>query len=75
MLVEGRPLLGQVPTGHYPIDFFPSSDCSGQAVAQTYPYELISGLYLQQPAGFITARSYRQDGGLDPCSNAVYWQP
>lgn len=74
VLVEGWPLLGQVPTGRHRIDLFPSTDCTGPP-ADRYFYEFITGLYLEQPAGFVTARSYRQDGGLDPCSNAVYWQP
>ena len=51
-----------------------SSDCSGQPV-ESFFYEFIRGLDLQWPAGFVTARSSRPDGGLDPCSNAVYWQP
>ncbi|MDP1827708.1 MAG: hypothetical protein Q8L48_30830 [Archangium sp.] len=75
VLLEGWPLLGQLPTGRLRVEVFPSSDCSGQAVARTYPSELVTGLYLQQPPGFLSARTWRQDGGLDPCSNAVYWQP
>lgn len=74
VLLEGWPVLGQVPAGRSRIEVFASSDCSGQAVKEPYAIELISrGLDLEAPAGFITARSWRQDGGLDPCSNPVYW--
>jgi len=43
-------------------------------VLESDPTELVfNGLFVprQPDGGFVTARSFRSDGGWDPCSNAL----
>lgn len=60
------------------VEVFRSADCSGP-IAQLQPAYAVAwsgiGLPSDSPFGLITARSVRRDGGVDPCSNAVLWQP
>jgi hypothetical protein len=60
------------------VQAFLSPDCSGLAVLARPASELIyNGVYVTAPedGGFVTARSFRSDGGWDPCSNALYVGP
>ena len=85
VLIPQAPVFGsltvpfmQVPMGRLRLQVFLSEDCSGQPLFESSAFPAaIEGLYLHQPldAGFLTARTTRMDGGVDPCSNAVPWQP
>lgn len=64
----------QVAAGRGMVELFRSADCSGLVALELPAFQLIfNGLSLPgaQDAGFVTARSYKLDGGADPCSNAL----
>jgi hypothetical protein len=72
------PPLLEVPWNRGFVQVFHSADCSGPVALEDAVWSLLaSGLYLPQGSmsGPLTARSSREDGGWDPCSNAVDWQP
>ena len=83
VLVPQPPLFGnptpplvQVPWGRARVQVFLSADCNGvPLIDQSALQTVINDLYFTGPldAGFLSARSVRLDGGLDPCSNAVEW--
>ena len=69
-------MLVEVPVGRAYVGLFHSADCSGPPKPVPLAYQAVFyGVYLEGlPAGFVSMRSFRQDGGADPCSNAVPWR-
>ncbi len=77
LLIDDSPVPRvQVPVGRPRIDVFYNHDCSGVPATFRSPSQLIGAYWFGLPdSGFLTVRSQRADGGLDPCSNAVELQP
>lgn len=61
-----------VPVGRSSVELFPNENCREPWVAKVEaPLIALAGARGAPTSGFLTARSYRSDGGVDPCSPAL----